>query len=58
MRAIIEIEMDGAAFEDKANELGWIIRQWGNALMESEDLRPATLRDSNGNTCGSFRIEE
>ena len=58
MKAIIEIDMGGAAFEDTANELGWLLRKLGNHLMELNELQESGIRDSNGNTCGTFRIEE
>jgi len=62
MRLIIEIDLDGAAFEEVAGvEAGEILREIAYN-MDNLDLFPGmdwpTLRDSNGNTCGTVRIEE
>ena len=62
MKAIIEIEMDNAAFEDENNtyEVCRILRklaaklELGGELMEDCD---ETLRDINGNNVGYFRVE-
>ena len=61
MKAIIEIDMSGAAFDDtpatelaeRLCELATDIREYGAGA-----LAPVVLRDSNGNTCGTFRIDE
>ena len=59
MKARIEIDMDGAAFDgtDCGRELARVLRSIASAAMggihETLELR---LRDSNGNICGRFEI--
>lgn len=61
MKAIIEIDMDNAAFEDCANqELQRILEgvvegldEFGETFYQSKGI----LRDTNGNTVGTFRVE-
>ena len=61
MRALIEIEIDGAAFEDEQNthEVCRILRklaaklELGGELMEDD---AETLRDINGNRVGVFEV--
>jgi len=63
MRAIITVEMDGAAFEDPPHELARILK---HAALNAElaiargrqDDEALPLRDSSGNTVGSFRVED
>lgn len=62
MRAIITIEMDGAAFDYlPGRELYLVLKEavvaytTGRARAIGEN---ATLRDSNGNACGTFEIVE
>jgi hypothetical protein len=57
----IQIECDGAAFEnDASSELAQILRGYAFALDMMRDDRHlgelATLRDSNGNTCGKIAV--
>ena len=62
MKAIIEIDMSGAAFDDcPALEASYVLRKVEKSLIHaSVSGKPATgtVLDSNGNTCGTFRIEE
>jgi len=51
----IEIETENAAFEDKANECAWILRELAVKLDNEPrqiDQGEYTLRDSNGNYVG------
>jgi hypothetical protein len=59
MRFKIEIEMDNAAFEHRGNEVARILGELSN-LIEDDDLNPndgGTVRDSNGNTVGSWIVK-
>jgi hypothetical protein len=58
MKAKIEIRMDNAAFEDSnGSELAIILRDIARRV-DTRDMTPHTMsiRDSNGNTVGSFKI--
>jgi len=59
MRAVIEIEMDGAAFEEPASELGAMLRRLAYSIekLGVGAFEPVTLRDSNGNSVGTFKVE-
>ena len=59
MRAVIEIEMDGALAEEPASELAALLRRlaYGIERHGVGAFGPATLRDSNGNTVGTFKVE-
>lgn len=55
MKAKIEIEMNGAAFDDApASELARILRA-AAAEIEAGEL-PGGLRDINGNTVGKLEV--
>lgn len=62
MRLVIDMDMGGAAFEGSpAGELLDVItRMWADVARTVEFKRPDSgkLRDSNGNTCGTWRVEE
>ena len=59
MKAVIEIEMDNAAFEQNTHEVCRILRklaaklELGGELMEDD---AETLRDINGNRVGFFEV--
>lgn len=54
MKFTLEIDMDTAAFEDNPSELEELL----DAVREGVTwLETGKLRDSNGNTVGSWRIE-
>ena len=56
-KLVIEIDMDGAAFEDyPEQEVRRILLDWWHKWDISEP--PAILRDNNGNRCGTARVEE
>ncbi len=58
MRFIVEIDCDNAAFEDDpACEVANILRKVVRAV-EKDGSQGGRLRDSNGNTCGSYKYEE
>ena len=57
MKAIIEIDMDGAAFtewEDRCFELQRLLDHLAEDIRNG--CRVQTIRDCNGNTCGRFEI--
>jgi hypothetical protein len=56
MTLVITINLDNAAFEDPC-ELAGIFRQLAN-LSEDRVLAPRALRDSNGNTVGSVKVQD
>jgi hypothetical protein len=67
MKLKIEIEMDGAAFEDSPfGEAQGVLQRWfqraqrDGGMMAGEDLpwQEWSLRDINGNRCGFARVEE
>ena len=52
----IELEMDNAAFEpNRRGEIKRILTKIASAIFAGDD--PRTLRDINGNTCGTVDIE-
>jgi hypothetical protein len=55
MKITINIKTDNAAFEDYENELETILNHTANAISLGGD-REGNLHDSNGNTCGSFKV--
>jgi hypothetical protein len=61
MKAIIEINMDSAAFDNgNSMELSWILAQLSRKVRESNAWHNGDsikIRDSNGNTVGSFNIQ-
>lgn len=58
MKAIIEVEMDNAAFEDyPITELARILESLVHGIKRGF-VEHQTLFDINGNTVGSFKIEE
>lgn len=60
MKAIIEIDMDNAAFEGQEGfELGRILKNLGGAIQLDWDGKTIDegIRDINGNTVGTFRVE-
>ena len=60
MKAVIEIDMGNAAFEEPDAELARILRGIADRLdKEVEaglDLRNLALKDYNGNTVGFFQV--
>lgn len=57
MRFRLDFDMDNAAFEDNpAHETEVLLRQVAYAI--SHGARKGAVRDSNGNTVGSWEIEE
>lgn len=63
MKIIIEIETGNAAFEDMGieAEVGWILQDLSRRIndgLTNAPLAGVKVRDSNGNTVGSVRIEE
>jgi len=61
MRFVLEVDLDAGALagEDRAAELGRILRYWGGAMKQVE-LAPGTrqeLLDSAYAPVGSWRIE-
>ena len=57
MKIQITIETDNAAFEEDPGELGRIL---GTVAAKAEGLEPGesvNLRDINGNTVGTVRLE-
>ena len=60
MKAIIEIDMSGAAFWHDAGEptveASELLFKVGCRVEQGE--KQGTVTDSNGNACGTFRIEE
>ena len=61
MKAIIEIEMDNAAFEhNRGGELARILSEVSdkvNLIHNLQNISPAGIRDINGNTVGTFTVE-
>jgi len=56
MQPLIEIQMESEAFRQApASELGRILRLLARRV-ETEGTNTAALRDSDGNTVGSFRL--
>lgn len=54
-KIIITIETDNDAFqEDMEQEVQWVLSQVKRALNSSSK----TLKDSNGNTVGTVKVEE
>lgn len=61
MKAVIEINMDNAAFEEVPGvELARILRELAGRLDESGEVEPGyrNLRDINGNGVGFCQIQE
>jgi hypothetical protein len=60
MKLIIEIKMDGAAFEElPGSEVARILRQWADRLDNCDFMSGKdNLRDINGNICGFVKVEE
>lgn len=62
MKAIIEIDLDGAAFDgDTGAELVWTIQElFRNRLDDiaetAEHGGRVKIMDRNGNACGSFKV--
>ncbi len=61
MRFVLEVDLDAGALagEDRAAELGRILRYWGGAMMQVE-LAPGArqdLRDSGYAPVGEWRVE-
>ena len=55
-RIQIEIETSNAAFDETpTREIARILRGLA-AAFERDGIPPATLRDSNGNTCGAVTV--
>lgn len=58
MRFVVKIDCDNAAFEDDPScEVANILRKVVRAV-EKDGSQCGGLRDSNGNTCGSYAYEE
>lgn len=56
MNIRIEVNLDNAAFEENQAELGEIVaRQIPHNLKPGDDGK---LKDSNGNTVGSYEVNE
>lgn len=55
MNITIECKLDNAAFEDNPDELRQILNQIPHNLKPGDDGK---LRDSNGNTVGSWEVNE
>ena len=56
MQITINVSLDNSAFEHNPNELQEILaRQVPHNLKPGDEGR---LKDSNGNTVGSYRVEE
>ena len=59
MKAIIKIDMSGAAFDSQGEELASLLHDLGEDINAYGAAKgPIKLIDSNGNTCGTFHIEE
>ena len=63
MTLMLALEMDGAAFHEggNADEAARILRTLASALIASGDLdtrNGGKLRDSNGNTVGSWTVTD
>lgn len=54
MKITIEIKTDNAAFADNATELDDCLNSVMNRVVNDE--REGTIRDSNGNTVGKFKV--
>jgi len=58
MRAVIEIEMDGAAFaDDPGEELSNILHALSQRVFHAALDESFPLRDTNGNSVGTFKVE-
>jgi hypothetical protein len=62
MRFVLEVDLDAGALggEDRAAELGRILRYWGGSMKQVE-LTPGArqdLYDSNYAAVGSWRVED
>jgi hypothetical protein len=58
MRFLVEIECDNAAFEDDPScEVARLLRLIARGV-EKDGSQEGGLRDSNGNSCGSYKYEE
>lgn len=58
MRFVVTIDCDNAAFEDDPScEVANLLRKVVRAV-EKDGSQCGRLRDSNGNTCGSYAYEE
>jgi hypothetical protein len=60
MKAVIEIKMDNAAFDNgNSSELSWILAQLSRKVREKSTWHTGDkmiLRDANGNKVGLFEI--
>lgn len=57
MKAKIEIQMDGAAFEETCGtELGRILRELAHEIENNGETGPCVLRDINGDKVGKFEV--
>jgi hypothetical protein len=56
MKLKIEIDMDNSAFEDNPNELSEILADLAGSLKYRK-FNDGSIRDSNGNTVGSWSVE-
>lgn len=51
----IEFTTDNAAFEDKENEIAWILKKLARQI-EEEGQKHGAILDSNGNKVGFWEI--
>lgn len=61
MRAVLTVEMDGAAFGEDAGpatELARILRDTAQAVEDGDGIFEPFLFDSNGNRVGQLRFED
>lgn len=61
MRLIIEIDLKGAAFAgNPGDEVGRLLEKVSLCYTDESDFeaRVESIRDINGNICGSVRVEE
>lgn len=57
MKIFIVIDCDNSSFEDNPEELGFILRQVPPFLSTAGDYGSGKLRDSNGNTAGTWTFD-
>lgn len=63
MKLIVTIDLDNAAFQDDGRELQRVLQRIAVSISTEEGLYTGhqlqdAVRDSNGNTCGSWEVRE
>jgi hypothetical protein len=56
MKFKLEIDMDNSAFQDNPNELSEILADLAG-LLKHRKFNDGFIKDSNGNTVGSWSVE-